>query len=252
MFASTSEMAEAQATEQSAKPRPVTERIARIIETVPGWTPPDELLALHLLAVATAPMGGDILEIGSWCGRSTAVLGHAVAETGGHVWAVDLFPRGEDWRSNADGSHSFSVDLEVGKVGGYEDQTVWDEPFQRDIATVYEKYEGALDAFEDTIHREQLGAVVTPFRGTGKMFVNHAPGVRTRLAFLDGDHSYDAVVADIDAAEQVLIRGGWIAFDDAFSVYDGVDAAIRDRVLASGKYEGAHQVCRKFFVARRK
>src|SRR5262245_8288509 len=94
------------------EPRPATTRISHIVDTVPGWTPPDQLLALHSLAMATAYLGGDVMEIGSWCGRSTAVLGHAVRATGvGHVWAIDLFPRGEDWRTNLDGSHSFSVQL---------------------------------------------------------------------------------------------------------------------------------------------
>ncbi len=236
------------------KPEPVTARIARIIDQTPGWTPPDQLLALHMLAVVTAPLGGDVLEVGSWCGRSTAVLGHAVAASGtGHVWAVDLFPRGEDWRTNPDGSHSMSVDLGDRRVAGYEEQTVWDEPFRKDIQTVYERFEGALDAFMHTIRTEELTETVTPFRGTSEMFVRQAsPNLRVRLAFLDGDHSYDAVCADIEAAERVLLPGGWLAFDDAFSVYDGVDAAIRERVLASGRYEGAHQLSRKFFAARRK
>jgi hypothetical protein len=238
----------------TTKPQPVTTHIARLIESVPGWTPPDQLLALHMLAVTTAHLGGDVLEIGSWCGRSTAVIGHAVATTGiGHVWAVDLFPRGSDWRTNPDGSHSFTVQVDGNPVGGYQDQTVWDEPYQRDIATVYARYDDVLDAFQATIDAEGLGKTVTPFRGTGTMFADQAPrDLKLRLAFLDGDHSYHAVCADIDAAERFLVPGGWIAFDDAFSVYDGVDAAIRERVLASGRYECAHQVCRKFFVARRK
>ena len=239
--------------ETPAKPEPAMARIARIMESVPGWTPADQLLALHLLAVATAHLGGDVLEIGSWCGRSTAVLGHAVGAFGrGHVWAIDLFPRGDDWRTNADGSHSFSVDIGGRAIGGYQEQTVWDEPFQRDIATVYERFDGALDAFNATIEAEGLGSSVSAFRGTGTMFTERAPkDLRVRLAFVDGDHSYEAVCADIEAVERFLLPGGYITFDDAFSVYDGVDAAIHDRILASGHYDCAHQLCRKFFVARR-
>jgi predicted O-methyltransferase YrrM len=236
------------------KPQPVTARIARIVESVPGWTPADQLLALHTLTVMTADLGGDIIEIGSWCGRSTAVLGHAAVTAGvGHVWAVDLFPSNADWRTNPDGSHSFSVDLGDVRVGAYEDQTVWDEPFQRDIASVYARYDGILEAFRATIAAEGLGAKVTPFVGTGAMFAAQAPvDLRVRFAFIDGDHSYDAVCADIAAVERFLVPGGWIAFDDAFSVYDGVDAAIRDRILTSGRYKCAHQMCRKFLVARQK
>jgi hypothetical protein len=238
----------------TASPEPVTARIARIIETVPGWTPADQLLALHMLAVTTAGLPGDIMEIGSWCGRSAAVLGHAAATAGaGHVWAIDLFPRRSDWRTNADGGHYLSVDLGASSVAGHLDQAVWDEPFQRDIAPVYARYDSILDAFQATIEAENLGAAVTPFRGTGELFAAQAPrDFKVRVAFLDGDHDYKAVCADIDTAERFLVPGGWISFDDAFSVYTGVDAAIRERVIASDRYECAHQVCRKFFVARKK
>jgi hypothetical protein len=236
------------------KPQPVTAYIEHIVQKVPGWTPPDQLLSLHSLAMSTAYLGGDVMEIGSWCGRSTAVLGHAVAATGvGHVWAIDLFPRKDDWRTNSDGSHSFSVNVNGSAVGSYEQQTVWDEPFQRDIATVYANYDGILQAFNATISVEGLVKSVSPFQGTGQMFAAQAvPDLNVRLAFVDGDHSYDAVCADIDAVERFLVPGGWITFDDAFSVYDGVDAAIRERVINSGRYEYAHQICRKFFAARLK
>jgi predicted O-methyltransferase YrrM len=235
------------------KPTPVARRIEAIIAVVPGWTPPDQLLALHLLVLSTAHLAGDILEIGSWCGRSTVVLAEAARLSGrGRVHAVDLFPHRDDWKPNADGSHSFTVDIDDYKVGGYQDQTVWDEPFQRDIATVYEKFESILEAFNHTMTTQGVVDRVTPFRGNGAMFLAQADtNLRCRLAFLDGDHSYDAVCADIDVAETLLLPGGWIAFDDAFSHYDGVDRAIRDRIIASKAYDCAHLVTRKLFVARR-
>jgi Methyltransferase domain len=233
---------------------PVTETIDRIVTNVPGWTPPDQLLALHEMAVITAPLGGDIIEIGSWCGRSAAVLGHAVATTGvGQVWAIDLFPRATDWRTNADGTHSFSVDVASETVGGYEDQTIWDEPFRRDIAPVYARCDSVLDAFNATIAAEGLERTVTAFRGTGTMFANQAAaGLKARLVFVDGDHSYGAVCADIAAMEKLLVPGGWIGFDDAFTCYEGVSAAIRGRILGAGRYQYAHQVTRKLFVAQLK
>ncbi|HEY8133602.1 MAG TPA: class I SAM-dependent methyltransferase, partial [Thermoanaerobaculia bacterium] len=75
---------------------------------------------------------------------------------------------------------------------------------------------------------------------------------RIRFAFIDGDHSYDAVCRDIDAVHRFLAPGGWIAFDDAFSSYDGVSRAIEDRIINSGKYDYAQQLTRKCFVARRR
>jgi hypothetical protein len=75
--------------------------------------------------------------------------------------------------------------------------------------------------------------------------------LRCKLAFIDGDHSYEAVTADIAAVERFLVPGGWICFDDAFSCYEGVDRAISDRIINSGRYDRCQQVTRKFFVARR-
>jgi predicted O-methyltransferase YrrM len=241
-------------TAPTAGPEPVTSRIARIVANVPGWTPADQLLALHMLAMMTAGLDGDVVEIGSWCGRSAAVLGHAVATAGpGHVWAIDLFPGRNDWRTNSDGTHSFTVNIDGASINGCETQTMWDEPFQRDVAPVYARYDGILEAFRATIGTEKLNETVTPFRGTGTMFAAQAPSdFKVRLAFLDGDHDHAGVCADIDAVERFLVPGGWIAFDDAFSVYDGVDAAIQDRILESGRYDCGCQVSRKLFVARRK
>lgn len=229
-------------------------RIARIIETIPGWTPPDQLLALHMLVVATSHLEGDIVEIGSWCGRSTAVLGHAAKASGhGIVHAIDLFPSSADWQTNEDGSHSFEVNIGERTIGGYQDQTVWDEPFQKDIATIYRENESVLDVFNASISGEGLTDVVTPFRGTGAMFcADRDPLPSARVAFVDGDHSYNATCADIDSVEQMLVPGGWIAFDDAFTVYEGVNKAITDRILGSNSYTQAHQVTRKLFVARRR
>jgi predicted O-methyltransferase YrrM len=235
------------------KPQPVTARIERLMQTVPGWTPADQLLALHLLATATAPLGGDILEVGSWCGRSTAILAHATQAAGiGRVWAVDLFPTKSDWQTDARGDHSFVVNINGRSIIGCE-KPIWDEPFQRDIVPIYQRYDGILDAFQETMENEGVQQVVTPFVGTSEMFASTAPGdLKLRLAFLDGDHSYSSVCSDIDAAERFLMSGGWLCFDDAFAAYIEVDEAIRDRIFGSGRYELAHQISRKCFAARRK
>lgn len=232
---------------------PVTDRIARISAATPGWTPPDQLLALHMLAIMTAPLGGDVLEIGSWCGRSTSVLGHACAASdAGIVHAVDLFPSRADWVQNADGTYSIrdSRNL-VSSYSAYTDQTVWAEPFLRDIAPIYERSPELLDVFNETIAREGLVGRVRPFRGTAIQWAaSLAEPVSLRLAFIDGDHGYDAVRADIETVERRLLPGGWIAFDDAFSHYEGVNRAISDAVIANRRYSCAHQISRKFFAAR--
>ena len=130
---------------------------------------------------------------------------------------------------------------------------MWKEPFERDIAPLYETYGGVFDVFQQSLRKAGVSNIVVAHRGTIDTFIEHAsPGLKCRVAFLDGDHSYAAVCRDIEGIERYLLPGGWVCFDDAFSCYDGVDQAIRDKVIGSGKYELCQQMTRKLFIARRK
>lgn len=233
---------------------PIVNQIENIVRDVPGWTPIDQLYTLFNLVYLTSGLPGNILEIGSWCGRSSAILGLAARLCGtARIMCVDLFPGRNDWKQNPDGSYSFTVTINGKTYGGYQDQTVWKEPFERDIAPIYERYDSVLDVFLDTIRRQGLQDRVEAFKGNSGMFVDHAPpGFQCRLAFIDGDHSYEAVCQDIRNVERFLVPGGWICFDDAFSHYDGVNRAITDLVIESPEYTLCQQMTRKFFIARRK
>jgi predicted O-methyltransferase YrrM len=228
------------------------QQIEAVADTIPGWSPIDQLFALYSLAIASAPLGGDILEIGSWCGRSAAILGLAARATPGTgVVAIDLFPAKDDWKENADGSFSLKVTLPgLGEIGSYQDQTVWREPFERDIAPIYAKHDSVYDVFKDSMESHGLGDIVRAHRGDARLLAG-LPGLAVRLAFIDGDHGYEPVCSDIDRVEEVLLPGGWICFDDAFSHYDGVNRAIEDKIIGSGRYDLCQQMTRKLFVARR-
>jgi hypothetical protein len=136
---------------------------------------------------------------------------------------------------------------------GYHDQTVWPEAFERDIAPLYEQASSVRSIFDETIRREGLQAVVRAYRGTSAVVLRLASeGLRIRVGFIDGDHSFEAVCADIDRIAPILVPGGWLCFDDAFTSYSGVDRAIRERVIASGEFDHAAQLTRKMFVARKR
>lgn len=232
--------------------KPIIDQIEQLVAGVPGWSPLDQLFALFSLVHLTEA-DGDILELGSWCGRSASVLGLAAQMTESKVFCVDLFPQKTDWRKNEDGTYSFSVCLDGFRVGAYEENTVWAEPFERDIAPLYEKYNGILDAFNETIARNGLNDIVFPFKGNLNYFMKHRPvGFKCKLAFIDGDHGYEAVCDDIENVEKFLVPNGWICFDDAFSSYEGVNQAITDKIIKNPMYERCQQLTRKFFVARRK
>ena len=232
---------------------PVATQIEEMVRDVPGWSPQDQLVALFNLAYLS-DVDGDIIELGSWCGRSATALGLAAKLSGrATVHAVDLFPEKSDWRENSDGTFSFAVTVNGESVPAYGEQTVWAEPYHRDIAPLYQRYRGVLEVFSDTIARNGLTDVVRPYRGTLQMFAAAAPAdLYCKLAFIDGDHGYDAVTADIRAVERFLVPGAWICFDDAFSCYAGVDRAIREHIIESGRYERCQQLTRKLFVARRR
>ena len=231
---------------------PAISQIEDIVSSIPGWTPIDQLYTLFTLVRATEHLEGDILEIGSWCGRSTVILAAAASCTGNTtVHAVDLFPAKSDWSQNPDGSYSFKVSLDSSLLEGYQDQTVWKEPFERDIAPLYESYNSVFDIFSESLSKANVQDFVRSYRGDSSL-IPGLPLSKVRLAFIDADHSFSAVCQDIKNAETKLVQGGYICFDDAFSHYDGVNQAIRELIIDSGKYDFCQQMTRKLFVARLK
>lgn len=234
--------------------KPITTQIEEAVNDIPGWSPIDQLLTLFTLAYTSADLDGDILELGSWCGRSAVALGMAAKLSGkGKVRCVDLFPEKNDWFKNEDGTYSFAVNIEGRLVSAYGEQTVWAEPYEHDIAPVYERFAGTLEAFTTSISNNGLSNLVSPVKGDLMSFLKIAPkSFKARLAFIDGDHSYEAVSNDIALIEGSLIHGGWICFDDAFSSYQGVNDAIQKHIIDSGNYELCQQMTRKLFVARRR
>jgi len=232
---------------------PITTQLETAVGPLPGWTPLDELLALFNLACGSAAVGGDIVEIGSWCGRSATALAMAAKLTGGsRVHCVDLFPSRDDWHENSDGTYSLRITTSEGVVDAFRRHTLWREPYERDVAPFYQEHHSPLDVLQASLERNGLSDLVSVHRGTSAMFARTAPGnFRCRLAFIDGDHDFDAVRQDIGTIESFLVPGGWICLDDAFTCYDGVDRAIREMIIASPKYDVSQQLTRKLFVARR-
>ena len=232
---------------------PITQQIEEMVGSIPGWTPADQLFALFNLVFASRNLPGDLVEIGCWAGRSTAVLGLAARLIGDtRLYCIDLFPGKDDWWVNEDGSYSFAVTVKGVLYKAYQDQRVWAEPFKRDILPLYEKYHSILDIFQETLEKYNLQDLVSTHIGDSASFLQEAPkGLQCKLAFIDGDHCYAAVCNDIDNVEQILVPGGWICFDDAFTEYDGVNRAISDRILKNSQYDLHNQLTRKMFVAQR-
>lgn len=230
----------------------LTTRLETIVREVPGFSPVDELLVLTTLVYATAQLPGDVVEVGSWRGRSAIALGHAVRATHGHLHCVDLFPTRDDWYRNLDGTWSFCVRLDDAAYRAYEEQTVWAEAFEERVAPQYDAQPDVYGEFRSRVAAHGLQDIVRSHRGTSTTFIASVdPSFRCRLAFLDGDHGYEAVCRDIINLTPHLTPGGWLLFDDAFSSYDGVDRAIRTHIVGSPAFDICQQMTRKCFAARR-
>jgi len=52
-------------------------QIEALVDNVHGWTPIDQLFTLYTLTWLSAELDGDVVEVGSWCGRSAVVLAAA-------------------------------------------------------------------------------------------------------------------------------------------------------------------------------
>ncbi len=233
---------------------PIWEQIEKSVEEIPGWSPIDELYSLYLLSLSVSSLKGDFIEIGSWCGRSSIVLGHVAKLINSKLHCIDLFPKKEDWYQNENGDYSFKVNYSGNDIGAYEVQNVHKKPFEEAILPVYEKFGSIYDAWKGFIDKEKLNLHVSAHFGNCSTFFSiKEENFKIKLAFLDGDHSYEALCKDIDFVEKYLVPSGIICFDDAYSGhYPGVDKAIQEKIIDSDKYEWSQQMTRKFFVAKKR
>jgi hypothetical protein len=167
------------------------------------------------------------------------------------VYCADLFPERADWRQNPDGTYSFSIDIDGVDYPGCAVQTVWSEVYA-EIDQLYAEIGSLTLAFDALIGDLGLGEVVYAVRGNSARLTAMLPiSFACKLAYIDGEHSYEAVRCDILNVEPFIVEGGWLCFDDAFSGYSGVDCALDELVLGRDGFGDFRQLTRKLFVARK-
>jgi predicted O-methyltransferase YrrM len=156
---------------------------------VEGYTTPAELSLLYHLAVA-ADGPGRIVEIGSYLGRSTIVLAHAVADTGREpVVAVD--------------PHTAAL--------GFEDEPARDTRGQ----------------FLDNIERAGCTHHVELVHDYSVQAAQRWGGEPVRLQFVDGWHTREAVLEDVGSWAGWFTPDAVAVFDD-YMTCDGVREAVRE------------------------
>jgi predicted O-methyltransferase YrrM len=188
------------------------------IDQIKGFLSEDEALALYQEALATSA-AGPVLEIGSYCGKSTIYLGLACRQTGSTVFALD--------------HHRGSEEHQVGEY--------FHDP------ELYDSGEGLMDTFREfrrNIRRAGLDEVVVPIVAGSEAAARHW---QTPLAmvFIDGGHSLDAALTDYRCWVPHLRRGGVLAIHDLFAdAHEGGQApyAVYRMARASGLFEDLGQV----------
>lgn len=158
-----------------------------IADTVKGWLHPAEGPMLHQYAALGAALG-PLLEVGSYCGRSTCWIGDAAAEAGTVLFAVD----------HHRGSPEMAADREC------HDPDVLDPATGRHDTLVH---------LRRTLERAGLEDVVIPIVASSQTIGPHWT-TPVGFAFIDAAHDDAGVLYDARTWSQHVLPGGYLLFHD--------------------------------------
>lgn len=168
-------------------PEAITALLAR--HAIKGFLPAREAHALFEQAAQQARLG-PLLEVGSYCGKSTVYLGYAAQTAEQIVFSVD--------------HHLGSEEHQLGEQ--YHDSELFDAKTQRF---------DTLPAFRQTLHVCNIEKNIIPIVARSEQLANYWA---TPLAFIfiDGGHSVAQAKADCLGWAKHLIVGGIMAIHDIF------------------------------------
>lgn len=196
-----------------------------LVNQVPGFLSQAEGEALYRAALSVAHLGC-ILEIGSYCGKSTVFLGAAAEQSNNLVFALD--------------HHQGSVEHQPGEF--FYDPNLTGKDGRTD--TLY--------TFRQTLKAADLDRAVVALIGNAV-----AIGLRWRqilgMVFIDGGHSMSDAVSDYRLWSGHVAIGGLLAVHDHYpSASTGGQApkAIIDAALQSGLWDVVES-CDSLKVLRR-
>ncbi|MFC0600838.1 class I SAM-dependent methyltransferase [Streptomyces palmae] len=182
-------------------------------EAAKGFMPVDEGLALHAAAEAAAGLGLPLLEVGSYCGRSTILLADAARAAGTVAITVDHHRGSEEQQPGWEYHDPTVVDPEVGLMD-------------------------TLPTFRRTLHAAGLEEHVIAVVGRSPQ-VAAVWGAPVGLVFIDGGHTEEHARADYAGWAPKLVDGGLLVIHDVFpDPADGGQAPyhIYRRALDSGAF----------------
>ena len=181
------------------------ENLLKEAETIEGYLAPNEMRFLALMA-ACPTATGEILEIGSFKGKSTVILAKSAALSGtSKVHAVDPMTAPSetdpDLRGDASSLADFQKNIEQHEVS---ENIEFYQTFSFELAKTWNK--------------------------------------PLRLLWIDGDHTYKGTKLDFEGFAPHLTDGAIVAIHDVLHEFDGGIRVFMENILLSPDF-GAHGFC---------
>ncbi|MCX5081414.1 class I SAM-dependent methyltransferase [Streptomyces sp. NPDC056121] len=173
----------------SAAPKP---EILAAFEAAKGFMPLGEGLALYAAATEAAALGLPLLEVGTYCGRSTILLADAARQAGVSALTVDHHRGSEEQQPGWDYHDPETVDPVVGRMD-------------------------TLPTFRRTLHAAGLEEHVVALVGRSPQ-VAAVWGGPLGLVFIDGGHTDEHATADYEGWAPHVAEGGLLLIHDVFPV----------------------------------
>ena len=173
--------------------------LARLVDTIPGMTDLDKIDAV--IEVMRHVPSGDVVEIGSWWGRSAALLLLLARRYGvGPVLCID------PWRNDCLGQGVAALDQASAQVDADQALTI----FQMNLSPL---------ACGDLNYLRAPSCEAAPLYRPGLTVSTDAFGqtrYRGEIALLhvDGNHAYEQAETDVRLWAPYVRPGGWIIIDD--------------------------------------
>ncbi|WP_435844415.1 class I SAM-dependent methyltransferase [Streptomyces hygroscopicus] len=198
----------------AAAPTAPDRTVLDAFEEAKGFMPLDEGLALYAAAAETAAeLGLPLVEVGTYCGRSTILLADAARAAGTVAVTVDHHRGSEEQQPGWEYHDPEVVDPGIGRMD-------------------------TLPTFRRTLHRAGLEDHVIAVVGRSPQ-VAAVWGRPVGLVFIDGGHTDKHASADYEGWAPHLAPGGLLVIHDVFpDPADGGQAPYRiyRRALASGAF----------------
>jgi hypothetical protein len=195
----------------------LTGPIVAQMKRIEGWLEEDEAhllidVAVHVLTGLPGPPPA-VVEVGSYCGRATVVLGSVV-------------------RAVRPETKVYAIDAHDGRVGAL------DQGIRAGAPT--------LETFRRNMASANLEAVVEVLQTCSYEAAWDKP---IGLLLIDGLHDYAHVARDFFHFEAWVVPGGYVAFHDYADYFPGVKVFVNE-LLEAGGYE--HVSCERSMMVLRK